>query len=68
MLQLKAAPSAQGVLDAIDLIRHMNDTGARKVPEDAPTAFIKARWKPLVIQDQGIGKPVRLLAELHTQH
>lgn len=56
VLQLKAAPSAQGVLDAIDLIRHMNDTGARKVPEDAPTAFIKARWKPLVIQDQGIDR------------
>lgn len=56
VLQLKEAPSAQGVLDAIDLIRHMNDTGARKVPEDAPTAFIKARWKPLVIQDQGIDR------------
>lgn len=48
VLKLKAAPAAQAVLDAIDLVRAMNATGSRKVPEDAPTSFIKARWKPLV--------------------
>jgi hypothetical protein len=35
----------QGVLDAIDVLRGMNSDNARKVPADAPTAFIKPRWQ-----------------------
>jgi hypothetical protein len=27
----------------------MNTRGSRKMPADAPTAFVKPRWKPLVI-------------------
>jgi hypothetical protein len=42
MIRLKAAPAAQAVLDAIDVLREMNMTGARKVPDDAPIAFVKA--------------------------
>jgi ribosome-associated translation inhibitor RaiA len=56
VLQLRAAPAAQGVLDAIDIVRRMNATGARKVPEDAPTEFIKPRWRSLVLTDAGIDR------------
>ena len=56
VLRLKAAPAAQAVLDAIDIVREMNATGSRKVPDDAPIAFIKARWKPLVIAGEGIDR------------
>ncbi|MET3134558.1 TnpA family transposase [Oxalobacteraceae bacterium GrIS 1.11] len=56
VLKLKAAPAAQAVLDAIDVVREMNATGSRKVPEDAPTSFIKARWKPLVFTGEGIDR------------
>jgi hypothetical protein len=56
VLKLKAAPAAQAVLDAIDLLRQMNATGARKVPDNAPVTFIKARWKPLVITDDGLDR------------
>jgi TnpA family transposase len=56
VLKLKAAPAAQAVLDAIDVVREMNMTGSRKVPEDAPTSFIKARWKPLVFTGEGIDR------------
>ena len=56
VLRLKAAPAAQAVLDAIDVLREMNMTGARKVPDDAPIAFVKARWKPLVITDDGLDR------------
>ena len=31
-------------------------TGARKVPDHAPMAFVKARWKPLVITDEGLDR------------
>lgn len=56
VLKLKAAPVAQAVLGAIEVLRQMNLTGARKVPNDAPVTFIKARWKPLVITDDGLDR------------
>jgi TnpA family transposase len=56
VLKLKAAPAAQAVLDAIDVVRQMNATGSRKVPEDAATSFVKARWKPLVFTSEGIDR------------
>lgn len=56
VLKLKATPAAQAVLDAIDVVREMNMTGARKVPEDAAIEFVKARWKPLVITSEGIDR------------
>ncbi|MGV2465631.1 UNVERIFIED_CONTAM: Tn3 family transposase, partial [Pseudomonas aeruginosa] len=49
VLQLRAATAAQAVLDAVQTLREMNADNLRKVPSDAPTAFITPRWKPLVI-------------------
>jgi TnpA family transposase len=42
--QFRGAPVAQSLLDAIDLLRAMNRTGARKVPADAPLGFVPPRW------------------------
>ncbi len=56
VLKLKAAPAAQSVLDAIDVVRQMNMTGARKVPDDATITFVKPRWKPLVVTSAGIDR------------
>ena len=56
VLKLRAAPAAKGVLDAIDVLRGMNSDSARKVPTDAPTAFIKPRWAKLVLTDDGIDR------------
>ncbi len=67
VLKLRAAPAAQAVLDAIEVVRGMNSDSARKVPTDAPTAFIKPRWKPLVITEAGIDRrfyEICALAEL----
>jgi TnpA family transposase len=54
VLKLNAAPAAQRVLDAITVLKGMNARGSRKMPEDAPTAFVKPRWKPLVIVNGSI--------------
>lgn len=51
-----AAPAAQGVLAAVQTLREMNADNLRKVPADAPTAFIKPRWKPLVITPEGLDR------------
>lgn len=56
VLKLNAAPDAQGVLNAIEVVRCMNIDSTRKVPANAPTDFIKSRWKPLVFTDSGIDR------------
>ncbi|WP_407257595.1 hypothetical protein [Klebsiella pneumoniae] len=56
VLELRAAPAAQGVLAAVQALREMNADNLRKVPADAPTAFIKPRWKPLVITPEGLDR------------
>ena len=56
VLKLRAAPAAKDMLDAIELLNGMNTDNARKVPADAPTDFIKARWQKLVMSDAGIDR------------
>jgi len=56
VLTLRAAPAAKDVLDGINVLRGMNTDNARKVPSDAPTAFIKKRWEKLILTDDGIDR------------
>ncbi len=56
VLELRAAPAAQGVLAAVQTLREMNTDNARKLPADAPTGFIKPRWQKLVMTDAGIDR------------
>ncbi len=47
VLELRAAPAAQGVLAAVQTLREMNADNLRKVPADAPTASSSragSRW------------------------
>ena len=53
-LKLRAAPAAQGVFDAIKVLRAMNAENVRKVPANAPTDFVKKRWEKLVMTDEGV--------------
>jgi len=66
-LHLEAAPAARDLLEAIALLKEMNATNQRKVPDDAPTGFVRKRWKPLVFTDEGISRrfyELCILAEL----
>ena len=56
VLDLHAAPAAHDLLAAINVIRTLNSTGARKIPDDAPTSFIRPRWKPLVFTHTGLDR------------
>ncbi len=56
VLELRAAPAAQGVMAAIEMLRAMNADSARKVPAGAPIAFVKKRWEKLVLTDAGIDR------------
>lgn len=52
--EFSAAPPAEPLLEAVGVLKEMNDTGKRKVPEDAPTSFIKPRWEHHVFDEGGI--------------
>ena len=56
VLDLHAAPAAQGLLAAINVIRALNASGARRIPDDAPVSFIRPRWKPLVFTETGLDR------------
>jgi hypothetical protein len=44
MFEFRGAPVTGSLLEALDVLRNMNRTGARKVPVDAPMAFVPPRW------------------------
>jgi hypothetical protein len=41
-------------MKAIAIIRYMNETGKRKVPEGAPLNFVSNRWQKHVYDNDGI--------------
>jgi hypothetical protein len=56
VLKFRAAPAAEGVLNAIDVLRDMNAENARKVPADAPIDFVKKRWEKVVFTEDGVDR------------
>jgi hypothetical protein len=48
-----AAPSARPLLEAVEVLKEMNEKGKRKVPEDAPISFVKPRWRDHVVGAEG---------------
>lgn len=46
--EFRASTPAKPLMKAIEMIQEMNDSGRRTLPSEAPTAFIKKRWKRLV--------------------
>jgi hypothetical protein len=43
-------------MDAVELLRSMNRQGLRKVPSNAPLAFIRKGWKDYVLGHDGIDR------------
>jgi TnpA family transposase len=41
------------LLKAIELLRQLNETGHREVPESAPLGFVGAAWKPFITNAAG---------------
>ena len=44
-VEFAGGTAATGLLKAVDILRELNTTGARKVPPGAPTGFVPARWR-----------------------
>jgi Tn3 transposase DDE domain len=65
--EFRAAPVAQNLVDAIAVLRALNANKTRRIPDDAPKAFVRPRWTPFVFTDDGIDRryyELCVLAEL----
>jgi hypothetical protein len=66
-LQFGGVPATQSMLDALDILKRLDEGTLPKLPEDAPTGFIKKRWQNLVLTEKGLDKrfyELCLLSEL----
>lgn len=52
-LEFVADKHHENLLKAIELLKLINESGKRKLPEDAPTSFISAKWKPYIKDKSG---------------
>ena len=43
-------------MKAVELLRELNKTGARKPPDDVPRGFIRARWERHVFTSDGLDR------------
>jgi TnpA family transposase len=55
-LQLRPAPVARELIEAVEVLREMNRDGLRKVPPHAPLGFIRKRWEAYVLGPEGIDR------------
>jgi hypothetical protein len=51
--EFHAAPAATDLLQGLDLLRELNASGKRTMPDAVPTSFVKPRWRPHVFEPDG---------------
>lgn len=54
--EFRPAPGAEELVRAVELLRELNKTGARKLPDDAPCRFIRPRWGRYVFTSEGLDR------------
>ena len=50
--EFHAAAAAAELLQALDLLRDLDASGKRTLPEHVPTGFVKPRWRPSVFPER----------------
>lgn len=53
ILGLNANSKSKKLLQAIDLLKELNQTNKRKIPDKTPTNFVPKAWHPYVFDDDG---------------
>ncbi|MCE4046572.1 Tn3 family transposase [Lysinibacillus fusiformis] len=53
VLEFQSTKANEPLLQAVEIIRGMNESGKRKVPEKSPVDFISRRWKKHLYEDDG---------------
>lgn len=52
----KASHPSESLFQALHILKEMNKSNKRKVPEDAPIDFVKAKWEKHVFTEDGINR------------
>jgi len=55
-VSMRAATAAHDLLRGVQVLKDMNERQARKVPDDAPTSFVRKRWESLVRTPDGLDR------------
>lgn len=53
VLEFHSTKANEPLLQAVEIIRGMNESGKRKVPDDSPVDFISKRWKKHLYANDG---------------
>ncbi|MCU5700767.1 Tn3 family transposase [Bacillus cereus] len=53
VLEFDSTKANEPLLQAVEIIRRMNESGKRKVPDESPVDFISKRWKKHLYGDDG---------------
>ncbi|MES5929948.1 Tn3 family transposase [Bacillus cereus group sp. MG9] len=53
VLEFDSTKANEPLLQAVEIIRSMNESGKRKVPDESPVDFISKRWKKHLYGDDG---------------
>jgi hypothetical protein len=54
VFEFRSTPASEDLLKAVTLLRELNRRNARRVPEEAPTGFVRQRWEKHVFTKDGI--------------
>jgi TnpA family transposase len=54
--EFRATPASEDILQAIKLLKRLNAKNVRRIPDDAPTGFIRQRWAKVVFTTKGIDR------------
>jgi TnpA family transposase len=54
--EFRPSPVSEQLMKAVELLRDLNKTGTRKVPDDAPRGFIRPRWERHIFTNEGIDR------------
>lgn len=53
VMEFQSTKANESLLQAVEIIRGMNESGKRKIPESSPVDFISKRWKKHLYEDDG---------------
>ncbi|MFH0337679.1 Tn3 family transposase [Clostridium perfringens] len=53
VLEFKSTKSNEPILESIEIIKSLNESGKRKVPDNSPVDFISKRWKNHIFENDG---------------
>lgn len=52
----QATKTNEPLLQALDVLKALNTSGRRMVPQDAPTSFVSGKWEPHVLKEETIDR------------